>query len=222
LAVVPVLKKTQSALDAGLHPLAGKPLLWYTLTEALKATIVDKIAVTSDDVAVLEYCKDFKRIIPILRPAELAHSSTNMSAIIKHVLEVLKKEKKYLPDAVMVLYSNTPLRRSFHIEKCIDTMVIFKVDSVIAVSEEVDHFYNHKRHGLCVINKREGISLEREALYRDNGAIYLTRTSAITEKHILGESVGHIIMLPEESIRIRNNFDFWLAEKILKDWRKVH
>jgi CMP-N-acetylneuraminic acid synthetase len=144
-----------------------------------------------------------------------------MGSIIMHVLEVLNQEKKYLPDAVMILYSNTPLRRSFHIEKCIDTMIIFNVDSVIAVDEEVDHFYNHKRYGLCVINKRAGISLERDAMYRDNGAIYLSRTSAITRKRVLGESIGHIVMLPEESIRIRNNFDFWLAEKIISDWRKV-
>ena len=100
-------------------------------------------------------------------------------------------------------------------------MIIFNVDSVIAVNEEVDHFYNHKRYGLCVINKRAGISLEREALYHDNGAIYLSRISAITQKRMLGESIGHIVMLPEESIRIRNNFDFWLAEKILRGWRKI-
>jgi CMP-N-acetylneuraminic acid synthetase len=221
LAIIPVLKKTLSALDSALHPLAGKPLLWYTISEALKTSMIDKIAVSSDDVAVLDYCKGFPQITPILRPDELANSSTDMGAIIMHALEVLNKEKKYLPDAVMILYSNTPLRRSSHIEKCIDTMIIFNVDSVIAVDEEVDHFYNHKRYGLCVINKRAGISLERDALYRDNGAIYLSRTSAITQKRVLGESIGHIVMLPEESIRIRNNFDFWLAEKILSDWRKV-
>lgn len=221
LAIIPVLKKALSALDSALHPLAGKPLLWYTISEALKTSMIDKIVVSSDDVAVLDYCKGFPRIIPILRPAALAHSSTDMGAIIMHTLEVLKKKEKYLPDAIMILYSNTPLRRSSHIEKCIDTMIIFNVDSVIAVNEEVDHFYNHKRYGLCVINKRAGISLEREALYHDNGAIYLSRISAITQKRMLGESIGHIVMLPEESIRIRNNFDFWLAEKILRGWRKI-
>jgi CMP-N-acetylneuraminic acid synthetase len=221
LAVIPVLKKALSALDSALHPLAGKPLLWYTISEALKTSMIDKIAVSSDDVAVLDYCQGFPGINPILRPDELAKNSTDMGSIIMQVLEVLNKEKKYQPDAVMILYSNTPLRRSSHIEKCIDTMIIFNVDSVIAVDEEVDRFYNHKRYGLCVINKRAGISLERDALYRDNGAIYLSRTSAITPKHVLGESIGHIVMLPEESIRIRNNFDFWLAEKIISDWRKV-
>lgn len=221
LAVIPVLKKALSALDSALHPLAGKPLLWYTVSEALKTSMLDKIVVSSDDDAVLEYCQGFSKITPILRPDELATSSTNMGAIITHVLEVLNKKKKYLPDAVMILYSNTPLRRYSHIEKCIDTMIIFNVDSVIAVEEEVDHFYNHKRYGLSVINKRAGISLERDALYRDNGAIYLSRASVITKKRVLGESVGHIVMLPEESIRIRSNFDFWLAEDILTNWRKV-
>jgi CMP-N-acetylneuraminic acid synthetase len=221
LAVIPVVKKALSALDSALHPLAGKPLLWYTISEALKTSMIDKIVVSSDDDAVLAYCKRFPKITPILRPDALATSSTSMGAIILHVLEVLNKNKKYRPDAIMILYSNTPLRKSSHIEKCIDTMIIFNVDSVIAVEEEVDHFYNHKRYGLCVINKRAGISLERDALYRDNGAIYLSRSSAITKKRAVGDSIGHIVMLPEESIRIRNNFDFWLAENVLKNWRKV-
>ncbi len=198
-----------------------KPLLWYTITEALKTSMIDRIAVSSDDPEVLAYCKKFPRIIPVQRPSKLARSSADMGAVILHVLEVFKIERNYRPDAVMILYSNTPLRRSVHIEKCIDTMVIFKVDSVIAVAEEVDHFYNHKRYGLSVINKRAGISLERDALYRDSGAIYLSRTTAISPKRILGESIGHIVMMPEESVRIRNNFDFWLADKILSDWRKI-
>jgi glycosyltransferase involved in cell wall biosynthesis len=221
LVVIPVLKKALSALDSALHPLAGKPLLWYTISEALKTSMLDKIAVSSDDTAVLDYCRAFPQITPILRPKELSNNSSDMGAIIMHVLEVFNKENKYAPDAVMILYSNTPLRRSSHIQKCIDTMIIFNVDSVVAVNEEVDHFYNHKRYGLCVINKRAGITLERDALYRDNGSIYLSRTSAITRKNFLGESIGHIVMLPEESIRIRSNYDFWLAEKILNDWRKV-
>lgn len=221
LAIIPVLKKSLSAHDSALHPLAGKPLLWYTISEALKTTMIERIAVSSDDPEVLEYCNGFPNIIPIQRPAELAHASADMGAVVLHALEVLKKENASHPDAVMILYSNTPLRRSSHIEKCIDTMVIFDVDSVIAVAEEVDHFYNHRCNGLCVVNKRAGISLERDALYRDSGAIYLSRTAAISPKRILGERIGHIIMLPEESIRIRNNFDFWLSERILTDWRKV-
>lgn len=221
LAVIPVAKKSLSAHDSALQPLAGKPLLWHTISEALKTPLLDKIAVSSDDMEVLDYCRKFPQIIPILRPTKLANSSTNMGSIIVNALDVLKKEKQYLPDAVMVLYSNTPLRRSAHIEKSIDTMVIFNVDSVIAVAEEFDHFYNHKRHGLCVVNKRAGISLEREAFYRDNGAIYLSRTPIISLKRMLGETIGHIVMLPEESIRIRNNFDFWLAEQILCNWRMM-
>jgi hypothetical protein len=82
LAIIPVLKKGLSALDSALHPLAGKPLIWYTISEALKTSMIDKIAVSSDDIAVLDYCKEFPQIIPIRRPEELANFSTDMGAII--------------------------------------------------------------------------------------------------------------------------------------------
>ena len=219
LAVVPVVKRPKYSPDDPFNLLAGKPLIWYTLSEASKSKMLDKIVVTTDDKAVFNYCRNFNKIVALSRPEHLARSSSKVGSTLLYLLDTFKNNDGYAPDAVMVLYINTPLRRCFHIEKSIDTMAIFGVDSVISVNEEVDHFYQHHKYGLTAINKRKGISLEREALYKGNGAITLTRSALITDGEILGKSIGHIAMLPEEGIRIRNNFEFWMAGKILTEWR---
>ena len=42
------------------------------------------------------------------------------------------------------------------------------------------------------------------------------RTDTLLEKKSLyGDTIGHIVMLPEESIKINSQFELWLAEKII-------
>ena len=150
----------------------------------------------------------------------LSFLNSKIEPTIEFVLSHLKEGEGYIPDAVMVLYPLTPLRRFQHIEQAIDTMLIFNVDSVISVCEELPVFYQHSREGLRPLYKKRLLRLEREALYRENGAIYLSKVSAIQKDRFLGDILGHIVMLPEESIKVDSPFHFWLVKKILGEWQK--
>ena len=35
---------------------------------------------------------------------------------------------------------------------------------------------------------------------------------------LIGARVGHLTMLPEESVKINSEFEFWLAENLLEDF----
>lgn len=45
------------------------------------------------------------------------------------------EEEHYCTDTAVVLYINNPLRKSLHIEKAVDSMLILGSDSVISVKE---------------------------------------------------------------------------------------
>lgn len=218
LAIVPVLKKSVASPNSPFTNLAEKPLLWHTLHQALRTKMLDTIAVTSDDDEVLEYAEKFGTIFTIKRPHELTKSASKIQSVVLHTLKVLKEEHHYNPDAVMVLYINAPLRREMHIEKAIDTLTIFDVDSVVSVCEELAFCYQHARTGLVPIQRKRDFRIERKAIYKENGAILLSNVDAITEEDFFGKKIGHIVMLPEESMKINSQFEFWLAEKILNEW----
>lgn len=218
LALIPVLKMPATSADSAFTELGGKPLLWYTLNQAVKTNLLDKIVVTSDDEEILKYCGQFKDVIALRRPAELTSASTDTKKIISQVLDALKEKHGYCPQAVMVLQVNSPLRRAMHIEKAIDTMAIFNVDTVISVAEELAYCYNHANHGLIPVQKNRDLRIEKKAIYKENGAILLSRVNVSTDKNFHGGKVGHIVMLPEESIKIKSPFDKWLAEKIIVEW----
>lgn len=219
LGIIPVLKKSLSFPRSPFENLAGKPLIWYTINEALQAKVLDKLVVTSDDDEVLNYAKKFPRVIPIKRPPELTKSSSKIQETVFHTLKVLKTEHNdYTPDAVMVLYVNAPLRKAIHIEEAVNTMAIFDVDSVVSVSEELAHYYTHDRKGLIPLSNNRNFRVERKSVYKGTGAILLSKVSAITKEDFLGEKIGHIAMLPEEGVKINTPFEFWLVEKIISEW----
>ncbi len=219
IGIIPVTSHSVYNTGEAFQDFAGKPLLWHTITESIQSKLLDKIIIASDDEKVLEYAARFDNIITIKRPEHLSNSSTKMYEIINYVLDELETQHNYIAEAVCTLYINTPLRKATHIDKAIDTMVIFNVDSVISIEEELALCYHHRKLGLEPIDKSREIRSERNAIYKENSAIYLSKVSVFKNKRLVGDSVGHITMLPQESVKISMAYDFWLAEKIFMEWQ---
>lgn len=222
IGVIPV---TGSSIYPKSNPFTlvnGKPLLWYTLSEAVKAVNIDRVVLASEDEEVLEYAGKFQKIDPVRRPEELGKFSSRVQYTVSHVLNKLGEKEKYQPDAVCILNITTPLRKARHIDKAIDTMAIFDVDSVISIQEELSFCYHHRRYGLEVINGTvnglRNVRPERNAIYRENGAISLTRTHVIRDGKLLGKKIGHISMLPWESVKINSEYEYWLVNQIMQNW----
>jgi CMP-N-acetylneuraminic acid synthetase len=220
LAIIPARERSNVYSGLALKKIAGRPLIDYTLNETLKTKLIDKIVVTTDDESLLKYIKKFPRVIGIERPQELSEPNTRIEPTISFILKTLKNKKKYIPDAVMLLYIHSPLRKQSHIEKAIDTMLIYNVKSVVSVCEDPHFYYQHKKNGLVPLQKKRLLRLERDALYRENAAVYLSRTSQISKDSFFGDELGHIMMLQEESIKIDSEFNFWMAEKLLLEQSK--
>ena len=219
LALVPVIVDAGVAFGNPFTPLLGKPLLERTLEQIQQARSVDRIVVSSNDEDVLACAGCFEGVSAILFPEASAKRSVRTEGMALYVLRVLE-ERKYIPDAVCVCYVNIPFRKGEHIDKAVDTMTIFGVDSVISITEDVSFFYHHGKEGLIPVNGslQRMLRLERKALFKDNGAIYLNRVDTVQAGKFLGDKIGHITMLPEESVRINSEYEYWLAEKIAAEW----
>ncbi len=220
LGLIPVVGHSIYSQSSPFVELAGKPLIWYTLNEVRSAQTLDRIVLSSEDDKVLEYAAQFSGILPLKRPDGLSSNTSRVRDIVVHVLDSLKESSGYEPDAVCILYISTPLRQAHHINKAVDTLTIFDVDTVTSIQEELAPCYFHRRHGLTPVSKSDTkFRIERDAIYKGNGAITLSRVDVLKNGSLLGKKVGHITMLPEESIKINSEFEFWMAEKIMMDWR---
>ena len=213
LAVVPVRNVSPIGEGWALRPLAGIPILQRVLDELKACPLLTKTVVVTEDESVGAFAQS-RGVETVMRPQPLARVNFPIEPTVLFTLEELAK-RGLKPDIVCLLYANKPLRRADHITEAINTLLILGPDSVIAVCENTRLQYHHRLNGLEPLFQRREMRLEREALYEESGAIYVSWSRVITPQSFLGSGIGHIVMTRETSLSLDTPYDVWLAEQLL-------
>ncbi len=221
-AIIPA--RAESRINGGklpLRTLLDKPLIAYTIEEALNSERIDRVFVSTEDEEIAKVAKKYGAEVPVLRPKELASEGVPVEDAMLHMLDYLKDTENYTPDIVVLLHYLSPLKREHHITEAVDTMLIFDMDSVISVTKTQKFYWRPGKFGLSPLFEKRLLKSEREFLYEENGAIYVVKREVLEKnRSVIGKSVGYIEMLEEESVRIDSEYDLWLASQILKNRQK--
>ena len=76
LVLVPARAGSKSIPRKNVRPLAGVPLLAYSIQAGLSARLVDRVIVSTDDEETAEVARAWGADVPFLRPAALAEDTT--------------------------------------------------------------------------------------------------------------------------------------------------
>ena len=123
LAIIPA-RQGSSLKDKNIRIYKGKPLIFHSISTALKSKLINKIIISTDSAKYKNLCiRKFKKEIeiPFLRPKSISGKKSRDYDWIKHCLLFLSKKKKYLPDIIVHLRPTTPNRD----EKIIDRAIKF-------------------------------------------------------------------------------------------------
>jgi CMP-N-acetylneuraminic acid synthetase len=217
LALIPARGGSKGLPGKNIKPLAGKPLITYTIQAALESRYLHACYVSSDDPGIMEVSRTAGVGI-IERPGTLAEDLSPIEDAIRHALLELQnrgQSSRYF----LLLPPTAPLRTAAHIDACIEQFEASSAGSVYSVTEEDHHPYKSlvmENGFLRPLFDRESLSAARQSLptiYRQNGAIYLTSMEAFLRHNTLFiEPVLPYIMMPGDSIDIDREIDFQLAE----------
>ena len=199
--VVPVKNTYAHAPNLALAPLAGKPLLDYTLDSVAAEPAYACVLVATDDPAVVAHCQRRGDVQVHLRERGLSEPQVPLALVVANAVEHLEAQG-VLPDIVVVLSAHTPLRRAEHIQEAIDTLLVYPVDEVVSTWENHDLQYRHGGNGMQAVNAGSinEARFEREALYSCNGAIRAMWREAVAADGLRGVRVGHTVMTRIESL----------------------
>ncbi|MDD4750086.1 MAG: acylneuraminate cytidylyltransferase family protein, partial [Methanosarcinaceae archaeon] len=95
LALIPARGGSKGLLRKNIIPLAGKPLIAWTIEQALECDYIDKLVVSTDDSEIAKISKDFGAEVPFLRPKELARDDSPTIETIKHAIEWFEKRNEH-------------------------------------------------------------------------------------------------------------------------------
>lgn len=221
LAIIPARGGSKRLPRKNVLPLAGKPLIQWTIDEAIKADSIDLIAVTSDDDEVLAIAGEYKRsnLILIKRPSELSTDIAKSVDAVTHALLQLSKIG-ICPNRILLLQPTSPLRKVCDIQGAIDLFEREKTDNVISVCE-----IEHPAAWCGVISDAQILqgfdlsvlrSQEARKEYRINGAIYVVdRLAFINNNRMIFDAPKAFIMPRERSIDIDTCLDFKICEALI-------
>lgn len=200
-------------------PLAGKPMISWTIEAALKSKFVNKVVVSSDDAEILEISLHLGADI-IERPKFLATDTASSFDSIKHVIE---NSPSF--EYIILLQPTSPLRTMKHINEAITLLENKQADAVISVNEteysplwmntlDNDQSLEHFLH-TAVVNSR---SQDLPKYYRLNGAIYICKTERLLQEKsfFIYNKIFAYIMDRESSVDIDEQLDFQIAELLLR------
>lgn len=228
LGFIPARGGSKGIPGKNVYPLNGKPLITYTIEEAKKSRIT-RLFVSTDSKEIADVSQAAGVSVPFLRSSALAEDHSIISDVILDALDQLQSRDKYIPDVIVLLQPTSPLRKAQYIDESIELFLKNDVDSVISVSEPMEHpsltvFWNGPTEMKLALGEKYKI-LPRQAYpnyYTINGMIYVFSPKTIRKyKNVFGEKVLPYKTGKSESIDIDTIEELRVLEAIL-EYRERH
>lgn len=206
-------------------PIAGKPMLAWTIEHALASERIDRVLVTTDGEQLADIARQYD-VEVIERPGELANDTATVDSAARHAVAQIVD----VHETVCLLYGNVPVRPSDLSDRAIAKLVETGADSV----QSVCPVGKHHPYWMKTVDAETGeLGMYTDnAVYRrqdlppvymlDGGVIAVRRSSLFTvvegRPHaFLGEDRRAITTSPGEVVDVDCETDFKVAEAVLKD-----
>ena len=226
ICIIPARSKSKGIKNKNIKNLGGKPLIYWTIKEALKCNYFSRIIVSTDSPKIKRISEKFGAECPFLRPKKLSGDKTPTIKVIQHVIKYLTdNNKKNDFEYIVLLQPTSPLRKSHDINKSIKIFLSKKnkTTSLVSVTEVEDNHparMYYMKNKYLVKNKlsEKNSGTPRQSLkkmFLRNGAIYILKKNNLNKDFIGKKPIG-FVMPKNRSINIDDEFDFKVADNILK------
>lgn len=224
LVLIPARGGSKGIKRKNIVDLNGKPLIYYTIKEALKSKYIkrDLIWCSTDDEEIANTAKKYGAKIPFIRPKKYAGDKSSSVDVAIHALDWAKNNNIKV-NYLMLLQPTSPLRTVNDINLSIELFKEKQADSVISLTKPdilpfnmkyLNEDFSVKNYSPKKFNRRQ----DMPEIYGTNGAIYIVKPSILYNKNsFMGENNYGYLMSKERSIDIDSDFDLKIADLLLKD-----
>lgn len=223
LVIIPARGGSKGIPRKNIKPLAGKPLIEYTIDIARAIVSDENICVSTDDSEIIKVVEDYGLKVPFVRPKELATDKAGTYEVLLHALKFYEDQGKHF-DNVILLQNTSPFRNAEHVKEALN-LYSPAIDMVVSVKETTSNpYYNcfeENNDGYLHVSKGDGLFTRRQDVpraYEYNGAIYVINPDSL-KKMPLGKFTHRVkyVMDDIHSVDLDNMIDWKFAELIIKE-----
>jgi len=224
LAIVPVRPNTVGGSLWALHRRNGTTELARSLQKLIDSHCFQSIIVTSSDRQVLDEAERFASQLPFATqsPKILTYQRDHIYELANHSLEPTMRELVHQfqleqhYELIGLLGIETPLIKASTLTEAVDSLILFKADSVITVRPDSASYFTHNGDGMHVAFERARYTnYERKVLYKRISGFTVTRMEAyLRHQTLVTPRLGHVLVGPEEALSIQSDLDLVLYEAL--------
>ena len=230
LAIIAARGGSKGLPNKNILPLCGRPVICYTIEDALESELCDKVVCTTDHRGIAAIAAR-EGIEVINRPAALARDNSPIEEALRHAVAHVEAEDEFRPDIVVSLNGNVPVRADGIIDRAVSFLIDTGADAVITASE-VGHYHPSWMlrvgrdgrigyHGPGCIYRRQELPschIHDGAVRRD---IMMARRAKTTLYSWMGDDIRALLQRPHDTVDIDDEYDFMLAEAIIRSRRRA-
>jgi len=221
LGLIPARGGSKGIPRKNIRPIAGKPLIAWTIEVALRAARLDAVVVSTDDAEIAAVAREHGAQTPFLRPVELARDDTPGVDPVLHALQALPGY-----DAVLLLQPTSPLRSADDIAGCLDLAERLQAPCVVSVCAPDKHpcwmYRLDAQQRLIPVIDGPAVTRRQDLppVYAANGALYFARSTWLQRRRtFVTPETAAFVMPPERSVDLDNPLDWKFADMLLKEAR---
>jgi len=233
LALIPARGGSKGIPRKNIVNLCGKPLIAYSIEQALASKWINRVIVSTDDGEIADIARKYGAEVPFMRPKEFAQDLSPDIDVFRHALQWLKVNEAYIPEIVLNQRPVCPIRKVEIIDQAIELFINTpEADSLRSVRTPAQTPYKmwgiidgYMKPLLELPGIVEPFNQPRQVLpdvYWQFGYVDVVRAEVITQK---GKMSGDRILpffIDEEWVDIDYEEDIIEAEKLLKKRREMN
>ncbi len=220
---------SQEVKNKSLKLINGKPLMYFTIKQAIKSKIFDNIVVSTDSKKILKHAKSYGAEGWFIRPKKLSTNKSSKILAIKHALieseKYYDKKFKYIVD----LDITSPLRKVEDIVRAYKVFIKKKGNILISGTKSKKNPYfniveivNKKVQKVKNVKKIFSARQDVPITYDMNASIYIWNRKTLVNSQSLYHDKTVFYEMPENrSIDIDSKLDFKLVQFLMKKGKKL-
>ncbi|MFN8045893.1 MAG: acylneuraminate cytidylyltransferase family protein [Dermatophilaceae bacterium] len=220
LCVIPARGGSKGIPRKNVLPVAGRPLIEWTIRQALACRPELDVVVSTDDDEIAAVAERAGAMVPFRRPPELAEDTTATEPVVRHAIDHMRRAGR-APDAVMLLQATSPIRLPGTLDRAVSEFTASGADSMVGVVPQAPFLWwqgSPPRADYDVTRRPRRQELAADQLrYRETGSLYLTRPEVYDEQdNRLGGRIVLFVMDEIEGVDIDTDVDLALTESTLR------
>ena len=228
IALIPARSGSKRVPDKNIRPLAGHPLIAYTIAAALQSKVFAAVIMSTDSERYADIARYYGAEVPFLRPIEFAGDLSPDIEWVNYTLRRLRDEGQAY-DCFSILRPTSPFRQAETIRRAWQEFLAEEgVDSLRAVEKSKEHpgkmwvVRGKRMMPLLPLSPPEQPwhSSQYQSLpevYVQNASLEIAWSRVIFEEHtIAGNVVMPFLTSGHEGFDVNDLPDWWYAEYILK------